>query len=56
MSREGECPKCESVNLDWEGTELTDEMKGYKFKCKNCGAKCIEWYELVYYDTEVIEE
>lgn len=37
MNRQGECPKCGGMNLDYQAIKYADEMCYYPYKCEDCG-------------------
>jgi DNA-directed RNA polymerase subunit RPC12/RpoP len=55
MKCQGQCSKCGSENIEWGNQENDGEMLGYEFECNDCGAKCTDWYKLVYVETTVKE-
>ena len=42
----GECPFCQSTNLDYGVIEFEGDMQYYPWRCKDCGHKGEEWYRL----------
>ena len=52
----GCCPKCNSIDIDYRGSEPLDETYIYKCYCKNCATYFTEEYVLKYnvsyYDEE----
>ena len=44
----GQCPKCNSNNLEYEDTRFEDTCIGHKFQCLNCNFEGIEWYDLTF--------
>ena len=52
----GECPFCQSTNLDYGVIELVDDMQYYPWRCKDCGHKGEEWYELKFTGHNIITE
>ena len=47
----GKCSVCNSENVDYGISELDGEQIGYEIVCCDCGAKGMEWYNLVYSET-----
>ena len=45
-NQEGECPLCQSENLDFNGNEIDDLCVNNRWDCKNCGASGIESYDM----------
>lgn len=48
---QGRCPYCGSENIDWGFAEPVDNMMSYPMTCNKCGKKSIEWYEMIYIET-----
>ncbi len=44
MYKQGECPKCKSLNLHYDTATIQDEHVYYPFGCKDCGFSGREWY------------
>lgn len=42
----GECPKCKSENLDYQGFEMQDDGGYYPYTCKECEFEGREYYNL----------
>jgi len=53
---QGHCPKCDSVNLDYQALETEADFIWYPFTCNDCGIRGEENYKLDYTDTSYIEE
>jgi len=56
QTKQGQCPKCNSFDIDYCETTRTDESVGYEFVCNDCKASCIEWHTVVYDETVVVGE
>ena len=52
---EGKCPKCQSGEVDYGTSLLEGTSLGYSCKCKDCGTKFIEWYNLEYTESIIKE-
>jgi len=53
QTREGECAKCQSTDIDNNGSmELQDMNVYYSYNCKACGHSGKEWYTILYADSE----
>lgn len=48
---QGQCPFCDSSNIEYGSTELDCEMLSYDCTCKDCGKSFREWYLLAYVET-----
>ena len=46
----GECPVCQSNNLEHEASVHEDELLYYPVICNDCGFKGREWYKLEFID------
>ena len=44
--KQGNCPKCNNENLDYEASVPEGESIYYPFKCKTCGFVGKEYYSL----------
>ncbi len=42
-NEQGVCPKCYCKNLDYNKTEISEELS-YAYECPDCKFKGIEWY------------
>jgi len=51
----GNCKSCGSGNLKYGDSDVDGEALYYEFKCKDCGKKGKEWYNLVFTHTEMEE-
>jgi len=40
----GKCPMCGTENLEYGSIDIEDNLMGYPWQCKTCGAKGTEWY------------
>lgn len=47
-TKEGKCPFCGSLNLNYYDEEYCDNSMAYKIKCEDCGKFFIEYYKTVY--------
>lgn len=47
----GQCPKCDSLNLEYGESGVEDENYFYDFVCNDCKATGTEWYNLQYDET-----
>lgn len=56
QNRQGECPKCGSMNLDYQAIKYEDEMCYYPYKCEDCGQEGEEWYRLEFNGHNVITD
>ena len=56
MNRQGECPRCGEISLDYQPIKYTDDMCYYPYKCKHCGQEGEEWYRLEFQGHNVITE
>jgi len=48
------CPHCWGENLNYGSIELESESAFFPRVCEDCWAEWNEWYELSYYDQEVV--
>lgn len=55
-NEQGYCPKCHSLNLNYQPIEYVDSMGYYPYKCEECGQEGEEWYNLVFAGHNVITE
>jgi len=46
----GQCPNCESIDIDYGAMELNGGFAYYPGTCNECGTQFKEWYNLVYRD------
>lgn len=51
ISRIGQCPKCNSLDVEYGEMVLKDEQVYYHLTCNNCDTKSKEWYGLTYIET-----
>lgn len=51
--KQGLCPNCNSIELDYQSVEWGDNYVYYPFTCQKCNAECQEFYDLVYSGTEL---
>ena len=49
---QGECAKCESENLEYEGLDIDGYCVWYNYECLDCKDTGREHYNLKYYSTE----
>ena len=56
INRQGICPKCGEISLDYDAIRYTDEMCYYPYKCENCRQEGEEWYRLEFNGHNVITE
>lgn len=56
QNRQGECPKCGSLNLDYQAIKYEGEMCYYPYKCEDCGQEGEEWYRLEFNGHNVITD
>lgn len=56
INKQGVCPKCHGLNLDYQAIQYTDSMCYYPYKCEDCGQEGEEWYNLVFAGHNVITE
>jgi len=47
----GKCVNCNSINIDYEGCEMVDDMISYEYSCNDCGSNGKEWYEITYVES-----
>ena len=55
----GKCPKCDSDNIEYFGSEMYDEQLVYNSHCEDCNLDFHEYYDVKYdssYGIEYIEE
>lgn len=45
------CPECNSVNIEWDHTEIADGGVSYDGSCNDCGTTFTVHYNLVYVET-----
>lgn len=55
-NEQGYCPKCHTLNLDYQPIEYVDGMCYYPYKCEECGQEGEEWYSMVFAGHNVITE
>ena len=48
INRQGMCPVCGKMNLDYDTLEIDGVSAGYPWACKDCGTQGTEWYNLIY--------
>jgi len=49
-----ECPKCKSNTLKYlSAINEVDDIVGYIYRCEKCKTEFINWYDLVYSNTEI---
>ena len=53
---EGQCPFCNSNDLDYGAIEYEDNMVYYPWKCEHCGHQGEEWYDLIFTGHNIITE
>lgn len=46
--KQGQCPYCESYDIDYGSLEVVDECVYYPAICCDCGEDFKEWYTLNY--------
>ena len=56
INKQGVCPKCGEISLDYGTIRYTDEMCYYPYKCEKCGQEGEEWYRLEFQGHNVITE
>ena len=51
IMKEGECPNCGNMDIEW-GDRIDDGPGvGYEFHCPECNKDFVEWYDLTYVET-----
>lgn len=56
INRQGICPKCGEISLDYDTIRYTDEMCYYPYKCEKCGQEGEEWYHLEFQGHNIYTE
>ena len=58
MTKQGNCPECkgEGCLTYKDKTVFDNDMMGFYFTCDNCGIKGVEWYTLIFCETEINDE
>lgn len=51
--KENHCPKCGSIDLDWEGSEAYDYTRLYPATCLSCETTFTEYYKEVFIGCEI---
>jgi len=46
----GMCPYCDSIVIEYEGSEIDETGVTYKVECTECNGKWIETYEVQFSD------
>lgn len=52
---EGQCPKCNSDDIEYMGSYLEDDYYTYECICEDCGCQFNEWYALHYVESNYTE-
>lgn len=52
----GQCPFCNSRNLDYDCVQLEGDMMYYPWRCRNCSHEGEEWYNLSFAGHNVFDE
>lgn len=47
-SKQGVCPYCGSEMVEFQGSDVQDDMILYEFKCEDCDNSFEEWYLCTY--------
>lgn len=53
---EGNCPECDSININWHDSEDFDSGKVYYAECDDCSCEFQEEYNLEYVCTVIEKE
>lgn len=56
INRQGYCPRCEHLNLDYGSPRFEDTMVYFPWKCKDCGLEGEEWYSMNFQGHNVYDE
>ena len=56
INKSGYCPKCQSMNLDYQPIEFCDDAGYYPYECRDCGLRGEEWYSLSFIGHNVYTE
>ena len=49
--KEGECPNCGNMDIEWGDRVDDGPCIGYEFHCPKCDKDFVEWYDLTYVET-----
>lgn len=55
-NRQGYCPRCKHLNLDYESACFEDTMVYFPWKCEDCGLQGEEWYSLDFQGHNIYDE
>ena len=47
----GHCANCGSEHINYEDSELHDDMMAYNYTCQSCEETGKEWFKLEYIET-----
>jgi len=55
-NKEGQCPNCKSLNVDYTYTDSDEDSMVRSFTCNDCGCQAHEQFRMKYVETIIDEE